>query len=367
MSTLVKDKNFLVYTIDGKSYKFDINEGLMYGIKGNVIKSTPQGFVKKVEQVARGLRQTDGDVSANSNVIMALYGFHCNGTKYFEMARHKDKLSVCDKLDSIGFAFNDYWTVNSRYTDFNFINKNFKEFAKAFKEDDTLTIERFQQEYGSRLWQRKMGIKDDEHINPSIIHSVYENQRQFSVEEMKLIIYFLSRGMWEYIEENQQYQFYNRMEDMFKWAKMLDIKVEKSDFIKQFSAIKKTYETKKSMLDNKAIATHLERRAEWWNFENDDYIVVVPKSTKDFEYEAKIQHNCVFNMYLQRVINGSTNVVFIRRKDNVEIPYITCEVSNDGYICQFLLANNSRNLPMSAEIFKDLFATHIRNLINGGN
>jgi hypothetical protein len=70
--------------------------------------------------------------------------------------------------------------------------------------------------------------------------------------------------------------------------------------------------------------------------------VVVPQTTEDFKNEALAMNNCVYNMYLRRVVDGSTNVVFIRKKSNPTKSYITCEVTNSGKIWQFYLANNER-------------------------
>ena len=45
---------------------------------------------------------------------------------------------------------------------------------------------------------------------------------------------------------------------------------------------------------------------------------------------------------MRDVVNHKTNVVFIRKKDNVEKSHITCEISNNGNIRQYLLAYNQR-------------------------
>ena len=45
-------------------------------------------------------------------------------------------------------------------------------------------------------------------------------------------------------------------------------------------------------------------------------------------------------MYMEEVVNGTTHVVVIRRKNNLNTPYITCEVSLGGNIKQYLTRFN---------------------------
>ena len=96
-------------------------------------------------------------------------------------------------------------------------------------------------------------------------------------------------------------------------------------------------------------------------FENEIFTVVIPKTTEDFFNEAQTQQNCVYSMYLDKVIQGTTNVVFIRRKDDIEKSLITCEVSNNGNIIQYLKKYNSSNLNEDETEFKKLYKTHLSN------
>lgn len=77
-------------------------------------------------------------------------------------------------------------------------------------------------------------------------------------------------------------------------------------------------------------------------FEDNDYIVVLPQRVSDYREEAEVQHNCVYTNYALSVLRKETQVVFVREKAHPEIPYVTCEVCNDGTIMQFLLRYNQR-------------------------
>lgn len=75
-------------------------------------------------------------------------------------------------------------------------------------------------------------------------------------------------------------------------------------------------------------------------FDNDRFTVVVPTTAEEFQAEAAYQQNCVFTTYYPRVLKHKTHIVFIRRKDEIGLPYITCEVDNKGTIKQYLARYN---------------------------
>lgn len=75
-------------------------------------------------------------------------------------------------------------------------------------------------------------------------------------------------------------------------------------------------------------------------FEDDRLMVIVPQTVGELTTEGERQHNCVGNYgYDKDVMKGCCNIVFIRRKDNPEKSYITCEI-RDGHIHQYLFAYN---------------------------
>ena len=63
-----------------------------------------------------------------------------------------------------------------------------------------------------------------------------------------------------------------------------------------------------------------------------DLIAIVPKTPEDIVEEATRQRNCL-RSYVERVKNGQTVVVFIRKKDEPEKTYVTAEIL-DGRLTQ---------------------------------
>ena len=113
-------------------------------------------------------------------------------------------------------------------------------------------------------------------------------------------------------------------------------------------------------VDDNTLKEHYEKYP-MLNFGNENFTVIIPETTKDFENEANAQQNCVYSIYFPYVLKGNTNVVFIRRKDDINNSLITCEVDNDGDIIQYLKKYNSNELTEEEREFKKLYQTHLNN------
>lgn len=77
-----------------------------------------------------------------------------------------------------------------------------------------------------------------------------------------------------------------------------------------------------------------------------DYVFISPKTKQDFFDEATAQSNCLAS-YVSRFAEGKSIILFMRKKDTPDTPYITIEVTPDGRVSQAKLA---RNVNPSVEI-----------------
>ena len=97
-------------------------------------------------------------------------------------------------------------------------------------------------------------------------------------------------------------------------------------------AIVEVYNTMK----NKYLKESFEKVSKHWDkykFEDEDYIIITPKEPADLAKEGLELHHCVKG-YTERVINKKTNIVFIRKKEEIEKPFFTVEITNDDTIQQ---------------------------------
>jgi hypothetical protein len=62
-----------------------------------------------------------------------------------------------------------------------------------------------------------------------------------------------------------------------------------------------------------------------YEWENGEYAVVAPKSTGDIKSEGSNLNHCV-GSYIDSVLNGRTQILFMRKTDNLEESYVTLEI-----------------------------------------
>jgi hypothetical protein len=64
-------------------------------------------------------------------------------------------------------------------------------------------------------------------------------------------------------------------------------------------------------------------------YESEELTVILPEKWSDLINEGRSNHNCVGTLYVDRYENGTSNIFFIRRKEQPERSYITVELNAD--------------------------------------
>ncbi len=108
-------------------------------------------------------------------------------------------------------------------------------------------------------------------------------------------------------------------------------------------------------LNNKVRRSNRKRSQEWQ--ERDcGYVVRFPQTVNDFCREAIYQSNCLLG-YLDEYVDNITDIMFIRRQDDVNCPYITMEIyQNELY--QAYRRFNEDCTPEEAQWIKDFCERH---------
>lgn len=65
--------------------------------------------------------------------------------------------------------------------------------------------------------------------------------------------------------------------------------------------------------------------------ETDDLLIRLPNSAHEIRQEGNRQHHCVAT-YIDRMVQGKTCILFIRKKANPDKSYYTVEVKDDVVI-----------------------------------
>lgn len=350
MGRIEKDKNFLNIWIDGKAkpYKYNINTGEMYGLKGGVITSVPQGLYSVVSQNYR-----------QSNVLYYLYEImRWRQSDIMGLsADRKERLLLCDRLDSIGCPA-DYHTYNylSQFAKAVSANPNaFGMFAEWLKANPNGTMCDWVTVNAKRMWCMDNHIEVNEHLTEAMVDWLYNRKDRFKDEWLPAIAYWLPRYLWDFYHESPDV---GRIRNIFEYAEQLEVKIDhKCDFFRTYINLYREYSLRKQELDNKAIKNMADRHRTALTFENDNYVVVIPETADEIINEGKNQHNCVGG-YVRDVIRENCNIVFVRQKSNPNISYITVEIYPNGRIGQYLRECN-RSASEADHAFRKLYQEHL--------
>lgn len=70
-----------------------------------------------------------------------------------------------------------------------------------------------------------------------------------------------------------------------------------------------------------------------YEFSNDEYVIVAPKSVFELTTEGRILNHCV-GSYVQSVSDGKEYILFLRKKENQDIPFFTINITPNKEIRQ---------------------------------
>jgi hypothetical protein len=199
--------------------------------------------------------------------------------------------------------------------------------------------------------------------NPALAYTLID---RFSIlSRSKEFVDYISNKLVKYrLNLRQYYDIINFLYSAWELCRRNNIEIDKNNnIIRQFLETANSEQLAKT---NQA--------QEWENiykpiqdkisFETDDYITVVPKNPLELVREGVFMHNCVGG-YIDRVLNKSCVVVFIRQKNNPNSSYITCELreTEKGWeIRQFLLSCNHRITKDKDIEFHQAYQKHLSNI-----
>lgn len=349
MAKTVKEKNIIKFYLDDNKpenfYALDINTGFLYGIKGSRIMRTPKGMNDFVLY------------NATSCVLRFMRRTHnWESVAYSNFSSYAKYLQICDKLDSIGYDYSNDDLASRSLLDF--VNEHFKEFvqylATELNEDERHTLGNFKYRCEETFFIKEHKIEVSEYFPLEWVRYLI-GCRFATAKQVACAIYYFKRGMYVALDSRCE----SLLKNFFYYCDKLGKEYPRGDFIREFATIKKEYEFRKQELDNKALYENQMKKAKALTFTDGNLIAIIPTTTEEFLAEANSQNNCVARMYMPRVIDDRTNIVFIRRVADPNKSYITCEVRN-GEIEQYLGKNNSWLYNNEeAMAFKKLFAEHL--------
>lgn len=89
----------------------------------------------------------------------------------------------------------------------------------------------------------------------------------------------------------------------------------------------------KKIKEDKKKKHELNKKRKKLEYEEGNLVVIQPRNAEEIICEGQTLRHCVGG-YVSRHVKGETNIMFIRHKDNPEVPYFTIEIDNSYKIVQ---------------------------------
>ena len=349
-----KDKNNIYITLDNSrgSYRFDIDTGIFYGIKGQPVKTLPRAY--EIKQLFPYWRSDEG---TNLGYVLRRSCFS-NSTMVSTYARVVPYLQAADKVDAVGLPL-----LGLRDEQYQYLGDNIKNLVAYVKEKG---VEDFS--YGDfKHWSEFAKVKNTlgavaEQLTPEMYCALKDYRENISIEELGVCAYYLCRGKyWDYHRHDV-----TRLCEYLTMCELMEKKPEKvNNFMREYCETKTTYELRKTEFDNKKMASNFAKHSKAWDFSYGDFTIVIPTTGQDIVDEGNNMHHCVGG-YVDRVVNGQTYICFVRRKNTPNECYLTCQVMLDGTINQYYLAYD-RHISTDADYaFYRAFQEHLKKVWNEG-
>ena len=344
-----KEHNFIVaYDEEGKvKGKYNFLDNQFYGVRGKVVKSRPACFKHEI------LRDSHESPARNA-IYMIIQKSSCS--EQF-LRKLEEAVSVNIIVDPNTYStelalMHETHCFNADYV--NFINRLGGHYnTNTANLYDTYTkapnIFNSAPDNDSFMWAIQIydwTLKDNKEFNDGELNEFLQ----------KMIL----RAIHEKIHANvSSYEF---VDLIVTWTKMIRALAEplevKRNILTQYAMLNWAYKKFRSEHYDDILKRNNDIPGLY--FENDEFIARPLLSRADFRKEANYQHNCVERMYMDRVFEGETYIVGIRKKSDPDTPYITCEVGKPNkLIWQYLRKNNSREMGEAEHEFREQYQTHL--------
>ena len=369
-NSIIKDKNIITMIIDHngteRTYVLDINKSCLTNSRGREINTKPQGFVSTNYELSRELHEFEKTFTVLGYILRRVQSNYMNMREVYKYLPIAEKIDVLG-IKELGKSIATYECISTlsrikeiglkpfldwaKEKDYCFAHREFSQFVEEMKLYAIIPKEKVE----------KLDTFSKHIITSIISHTHIE---RFSKHYKRILYYIENDHYIKYMKHNgNAYDVARIFRYMIKYATDLECEIPKGkNLFETYNMLEKNYEVWKDTKDNKVLAEN--QNKSYLNFACGNYVVVVPTTVEEFRKEAFEQGNCVYSTYLSYVVEGKTNVVFIRKADQIDKTFITCEVAKNGIINQYLLAHNRRVEDIELLAFKELYQNHILNNIN---
>lgn len=351
MSMIEKNKNLFVVTLEsGKQTYFNFADGNIYGVNGKVV----QNFNAEAMRILKS--------EQNSNFI-AKY-FYLRTLSYSPYIGIKEwPVSLVETIYSL---YAKRYSVDALGGIAEFCYKNNFKLDKKGVKILTEALSNMENDNGKLLWINSRLLENEiakisyrnlpEKIIPLISQSTLE-MRKYIIEDAEKIAFRYEHENWEYLDKVIHSANTYICPYISRYIQLCNLLHHERTYKNLFQSICMMEKERDLMADK--FCLEYQKKAPLF-FEDENFTVLIPTTADEFKEEADYQQNCVFRLYYPKVRNCETHVVFIRKKSDINTPYITCEVNNAGQIVQYLTRFNHNVTDDNAKAFGIAYQEYLR-------
>ena len=345
---IYKDKQFLVFDFeDGRTCKYDFATKTSIGIKGKPVKNLQhqlQGYTLNQlwdcfedKNYARFLRYIQ---KVNSR-----YGMRNIGTILDNVPYYKN----LEQIFSAGIE--DIIYVSGHDIDYT-INDIPKSLIKIAKKHNIKISERLISHYkinpNAHIIAYNldyMTLNDDDIFHVMIGTPSYRKDEPGYFNRLITSYGYNGKALWMYLDRLKTLEaltdFDYIIREIYDYAKMMSAISDKYDkyprnFLTTHKIACRNYNRLMKEFEEDIFKKRINKMYE---VTYKDYIFLCPKCTQDIKDEAVMQNNCVAS-YIDKVINGECQILFLRKKSNPKQSLITIEVRNSRIVQALRKFNN---------------------------
>ena len=337
-----KERNFVVaYNNDRMCGKWDFTTGQFYGISGKPVKGVPSAFTYNNLPFMR-----DGNIIGGA---VRFYREYVAWNEQYTPARAQR----LEALISVGLYPAHYNVLDDTAP----LTKNLVDYVKTHYHGEytrySVANYLFEEQY-------KKELENLPNVARSLVRSFVENENL----PIEYVLKIMSRLNLEHMFEKSVYNcnlIDDIVENYYEWSMDLygEVKVT-PHIVSRYYELMYLHDGWKTANWDKLIKENNDLPCLY--YENDTYLIRPLLSRADFHAEGEAQGNCVEHMYMERVIDGRTNVVVIRAKNDPDASLVTCEVNtkNRAYpINQYLARFNRKVTDLSLIQLRREYEAHL--------
>lgn len=178
----------------------------------------------------------------------------------------------------------------------------------------------------------------EDRMSPKQIKNYLIKQKKYSGEDFRQVLQtwkdYLS--MAERMQMDTKDEIIYRTSRLYQRHKKMIQLMEEKDMQLQVQEI---------LTKNKEIPQVLAEEKEKYEYQEEEYAVVFPRTVEEILTEGTALHHCIdkSSRYFERIAKRESFIVFLRKTENIEEPYYTLEVEPGGSIRQKRTLYNRKN------------------------